>query len=472
MSQSAQTADKTAQFGEDKIMSLMIRYSMPSIMAMLAMTMFSLINMAFVGRSVGSIGIAAIAICMPITMIQGALSQFISNGCVAAVAIKLGEGDKSDAQTILGCSMATSVTIALTNTALGLAFMEPLLEIFGASESVMPYAREYFTISLIGMVFMTFATMNPMLRIEGYPQQAMGTMLLMTLMNFALTPLFIFVFDMGIRGAAFGSFFSQIGSATWIMVFLTSKKRVVRLEWKYCRIKLKTLLRVMELGLPTFLMQFTQSMLSVVMNTSLGTYGGDIAISAWGVTNNINNVIAQPVFGLNQAVQPIVGYNFGAKNFTRVRQTLIYSLTGASIFSFAGWIVILLFAKPIFAFFNNDPGLIAVGSRMLVVFRACIFVVGFQQAGAAYFQYIGKPRTSIFLTVSRQVLLLIPCILILPRFFQLDGILYAGPVSDIASTALTAAFILYEIRRLNKPIHAEGAEDVGTDAQNPARAEA
>ncbi|MDR0469855.1 MAG: MATE family efflux transporter [Peptococcaceae bacterium] len=458
MSKPVQTVDKTAQFGEDNIMSLMIRYSMPSIAAMLAFTMFNLINMAFVGRSVGPLGIAAIAICMPITMIQGALNQFISNGCSAAVAIKLGEGDRSDAQTILGCSMFTSVLIAAVNMAVGLLFMNPLLEVFGASEMVMPYAKDYLTISLAGMVFSTFGTMNPMLRIEGYPQQAMGTMLLMTLMNFALTPLFIFVFDMGIKGAAYGSLFAQIAMSVWILLFLTQKKRTVRLEWKYCRIKFKTLLFVMELGLPTFLMQFTQSLLSVVMNTSLGTYGGDIAISAWGVTNNINSVIAQPVFGLNQGVQPIVGYNFGAKNYMRVKQTLIYSLGGATVFSFVGWAVILLFARPIFAFFNSDPELIAVGSRMLVIFRACIFVVGFQQAGAAYFQFIGKPITSIFLTVSRQVLILIPCLLILPQIFQFDGILYSGPVSDIASTILTAVYIMFEMQRMNRLI--QGKETI------------
>jgi len=443
-------ADKTSQFGTDSIMGLMLRYSMPSIVAMMTMMMFNLINMAFVGRSVGALGIAAIAICGPLTMIQAAISQFISNGCAAAVSIVLGRGDKEGARAILGCSVATSFLIASINIVLGFLFADTLLMVFGASEATLPLARDYFRIFLCGLLLSSISTQNPILRIEGYPKKAMFTMLVMTALNIMLTPLFIFVFNMGIRGAALGSLLSQVVSATWIFLFLIHKDRVVRLTWKYFRLSLKTIKYVMQLGLPTFLMQITQSLLSVVMNKSLGLYGGDIAISAWGITNNINSVVAQTVFGLNQGVQPIIGYNFGAKNYKRVKTTLIYALGAATFFAVAGWLLVWLFPEPIFAFFNKDPELIAIGVRMLIVFRMFIFVVGFQQAGASYFQFSGKPMISIFLTISRQVLILMPCVIILPRYFQLDGILYAGPVSDIASFLLTAVFVILEIKRLNR----------------------
>jgi Na+-driven multidrug efflux pump len=258
---------------------------------------------------------------------------------------------------------------------------------------------------------------------------------------------------MGIRGAAMGTLCANVSVSVWMLFFLTGKKRAIRLKWQYCRLRFAYIRQVVLLGLPTFLMNFTQSILSVTMNTNLGAYGGDMAISAWGITNNISSLVNQPVLGLNQAVQPIVGYNVGAKKYLRVRQTLFYSLGTATAISFLGWFVIRLFPNQIFAFFNKDPELIAVGSRMLIVFRAMIFVTGFQQAGAAYFQFVGKPRASILLTLSRQIFILIPCILILPRFFGFDGILYSGPISDLTSTIIVGFLILAEIRRLNGLAH-------------------
>ncbi|MCL1848582.1 MAG: MATE family efflux transporter [Clostridiales bacterium] len=447
--------DRTTQFAEEPVGRLMLRYSGPSIVAMLSSTMFNLINMAFVGRSIGALGIAAIAICAPITMIQGSIGQLIGNGCAAAVSISLGKGERDNAKAILGCSIAATLLVAVVNTILGFSFAEGLLRSFGASEAIMPYARDYFLVYLCGMIF-SLGAMNPILRIEGFPKQAMLTMLLMSGLNFIFTPLFLFVFNLGIKGAALGTLCSQFGSSLWILLFMVNKKRVLRLEWKYLRIKMNIISFVLQLGLPSFIMQITQSLLSVVMNRSLGTYGGDIAISAWGITNNINSVVSQPIFGLNQAIQPIVGYNIGAGLYQRVKQTLIYALSVATVFSLVSWLVILLFPEPIIAFFNTDPTLVALGSRMLVVFRMLIFIVGIQQVGATYFQYTGKPNISIFLSLSRQVLILMPCVLILPRFFQFNGILYSGPVSDLLSSALTGGFLWFEVKRLNRLMREEG----------------
>ena len=459
MEKNQQLTDKTTQFGEDSILRLLTRYSLPSILAMLAISTQGVINMTFIGRSIGPLGIAAIAVSGPITMVQGAISQFISNGCAAAVSITLGQGDRDGAQRILGTSTLFLFMMAFINIAAGLFFMEPLLMAFGASEATLSLAKDYMSITLIGASYGCISTMNPIVRIEGFPKLSMVTMLVMTCLNLILSPLFIFVFHMGIKGAALGAVTAQFGSAAWIFHFLINKKRTVRLRWKYFRLRVSTILTILKLGLPTFLMQVTQSLLSVVMNRGLLMYGGDIAISAFGITNNINNLISQPVFGMNQGAQPIIGYNFGAKKYDRVRQCLVFSLIGATIFSVLGWLLTRFFAEPIFAFFNNDPELIAVGSRMLIVFRMLIFAVGFQQAGAAYFQFSGKPLTSVFLTLSRQVLFLIPCIIILPRFFQLNGILYSGPISDFISTMLTAVFIILEFKRLKGLIRTEGMVD-------------
>lgn len=455
MAEFTQVDDKTSQFGEEGILKLMLRYSFPSIVAMLVSSSYNLINMSFIGRSVGPLGIAAIAVCQPVNMIQSAITQLVGTGCSAAIAIRLGQGDKDGARALLGNAVASSVLVAALNVLIGHIFMEPLLSAFGASDAIMPLAKDYFNITLYGMLFGCIMPLNPMMRIEGYPGRAMFTMLLSTAVNLICSPTFIFVFHLGIRGAALGTLCAQMATGIWVLFFLLHKKRAVGLKWRYFRIRLRTVLQIMQFGLPNFLMNLTQSLLSVTINKSLSLYGGDISISAWGITNTVNSLVQQPVFGMNQGVQPIIGYNIGAQKHARVKQALLYSLAAATFFSAMGWLLTRLFPAQIFAFFNDDPELIAIGTRMLIIFRAFIFVVGAQQAGAAYFQYSGRPKLSILLTLSRQVFVLMPCVLILPRFFQFDGILYSGPVSDLVSTALTVALIIREVRRLNRMIREE-----------------
>jgi Na+-driven multidrug efflux pump len=276
------------------------------------------------------------------------------------------------------------------------------------------------------------------------------TMLFSTLVNLICSPTFIFVFGWGIRGAALGTVCAQLGSSGWILFFLIRKERVIGLKWKYLRLRFSHLAYVIQLGMPNFLMSISQSLLSVTLNKNLLAYGGDVAMSAWGITNNIDSLISQPVFGFNQGAQPIIGYNIGAKNYARVKMALYCSLGTAMFFSTIGWLLTRLFPAQIFAFFNNDPELIAVGVRMMTIFRAFLFVVGFQQMGSAYFQFVGKPKVSIVLTLSRQVLILMPCVVVMSRLFGFDGLLYSGPISDFASMALTAYFVVREIKRLNR----------------------
>jgi len=450
MDPSARLADRTGQLGEKSIPKLMAQFSMPSITAMVVSSTYNLINMSFIGRRVGSVGIAAIAICVPITLIQGALNQLIGNGCAAGVSIKLGAGDREGARQLMGSAQLTSNIISLMIMLFGHIYLDPILLAFGASEAILPYARDYLNILLFGSLFGSFSTMNPLMRTEGYPLRAMMTMLISTGVNLCLSPTFIFVFDLGIRGAAFATLCAQFSTAAWNFIFLVNKKRVVGLRWKYYRLDFRSIIRVVQLGLPTFLMQLVQSLLSFVMNKSLGLYGGDIAISSWGITNSIMNLISQPIFGLNQGSQPIIGFNIGAKNYGRVKKTMAFSLATAFCFSFLGWLATRLFPNQLFAFFNDDAELIRVGSHMITVYMMFLLVVGFQQAGAAYFQYAGKPAYAVLLTLSRQGFLLIPSLLILPRFFQMEGLLYAGPIADIGSALATGVCILFEVRRLNR----------------------
>ena len=454
----ANVVDNTAQFGEDSIIKLMIKYSSPAIMASMVQAAFNIINMTFIGRSVGPLGIGAISICGPITMITGAFNMLIGNGCAAVVAIKLGEGDRESCREILGASIMFNLLFASVSLVAGFIFMEPILRAFGASDTLMPMAKEYLSIMMFGFLVGFFMTMNPMMRIEGYPKRAMITMLLSGVVNFICTPIFLFVFHMGIRGAALGTLCAQVSTSVWMLAFLLNKERVIGLKWRYCRLNTRYFSQVVQFGLPNFLMNFAQSFLSAVMNTSLVTHGGDIAISAWGITNNISGLIGQPVMGLNQAIQPIVGYNIGARKYHRVKQTLWYSLVAATGIATLGWLTTSFFPAQIMGFFNDDPQLIAVGGTMLVVFRALIFVTGIQQVGSAYFQFVGRPKISILLTLSRQMLILLPCVVVLSSFFGLDGILYSGPLADAISTVIVVVFLLLERKRLNELMREHMAE--------------
>jgi len=462
--------DMTEQFGTESIFKLMLKFSLPAIVASTISSSYNIINMTFIGRAVGPMGIAAIAVCQPITMIQGVFNQLAGNGCAAAVAIRVGRGDKEIARGLVGTAVTFSFFVAAANLIIAQIFKDPLLSAFGASPALIPMAGEYLTISLFGMLISFFMGLNPLMRIEGYPGRAMVTMLLSATVNIIATPTFLFVFNMGIRGAALGTLCGQVASATWMLLFLTNEKRVVGLKWRYVGFKLNYMLEMSKLGLPNCLMNLTQSMLSVTMNRTLAAYGGDIAISAWGVCNSVNGMIQQPIFGLNQGTQPIIGYNVGAGNYKRVKQALYNAVGIATFFAFCGWIATRYFPMQILSIFTDDAEMIALGTRILIVFRMLIVFVGMQQVGAAFFQNSGRAKTAVFLTLSRQIIILIPAVLILPRFFGFNGILYAGPVADGLSSALTAIFLFFEIKRFNKIIQdgdQQGVQDTPAAAALP-----
>jgi len=452
----AQSDNKTTQLGESNIAKLIAQYATPTILAMMVQAAYDVVNMSFIGQSVGPLGIAAIAICSPITMIQYTLVSFLANGCIASVAIKLGEGNPESARETFGSTLAFCLTISTCVALTVTITIDPLLRLFGASEAVLPYARDFLRINTFSAVFSVFLILNPLIRIEGYPTLSMLATLLSTAVHLCVAPTLIFVFEMGVRGAAIGTLCANIAVGIWVFSFMRGKKRVVRLQFRYLRYKLHILKIIMQLGLPTFLMQLSQTLLSVVMNRSLIAYGGDISMSAWGITNNITMLINQPIFGMTQGAQPIIGYNIGARKHIRVKKALMFSLMATSLFAILGWSLTQLFPVQLFSFYSDDPGLISLGVRMFTTFRALVFVIGIQQAGSSYFQYSGRPKVSALLSLSRQVLILIPCVLLLPLVLGFDGILYSGPISDFVSTTITALFIIFEFRRLNKLIRSEG----------------
>lgn len=444
--------DSTAKLGEEKIGKLLISFSIPAIIGMLVMSLYNVIDRVFIGNSAGPLGIAAITVGFPLMILQFALIGMIGMGATALVSIRLGQQRREEAEFIMGNALTLLIGLSLVMTALGLVFMDPLLRIFGASDEVMPLARVYMRIIVGASAFQALGFgMSSFITAEGHPRIAMATMVIGSVLNIILAPLFIFGFGWGMTGAGLATAISQAISAIWVMQHFLLGKSTLKVRRKYFRVDLSITREMMALGMPFFATQFAQSIVSGIMNNSLGTYGGDIAISGMGIVISLMTLIMMPIFGITQGAQPIIGYNYGAEQFDRVKAALKYAAIAATIIATIGFVSIRLFPKQLVSIFGSqDAELISFGSNALVVFLTFLPIIAFQVVGAGYFQAIGKPRHSLILSLSRQVLILIPALLILPHFFQLNGVLMAGPVSDLVASVLTGLWLFFELRDLNR----------------------
>jgi putative MATE family efflux protein len=444
--------DKSKQLGEEKVLKLLVRFSIPAIIGMLVNALYNIVDRIFIGNGVSTAALAGVAIGFPIMLILMAFAMLIGIGANSLVAIRLGEQKKNEAELIMGNALVLLVGITSVISVLGLIFLDPLLSIFGASAAVLPYAREYLRIILFGAVFQAIGMgMNNFIRSEGNPKIAMYTMLIGALLNTLLDPLFIFVFKMGIAGAAYATILSQAVSAGWVLYHFVYGKSVLKLHISNYKLKLQVVGKIVALGAPPFLIQFAASILNAIMNRSLAVYGGDVAVSAMSAVMSITMLFMMPIFGISQGVQPIIGYNYGAHKYDRVKEALKLGIIAATMVVTFGFIATRLFPVQLISIFNaKDAELIAFGSHTLKVFLIFMPIIGFQIMASNYFQAVGKAMQAGLLSLSRQVLILIPAMLILPRFFGVEGVLYAGPLSDLVSSVITGLFLFFELRHLDK----------------------
>lgn len=444
--------DRATQLGNEKVSRLLFKFAIPAIVGMLVNALYNIVDKIFVGQGVEPLAIAGIAVGLPINILMMAFGMLVGVGATSLISLRLGEKRVEEAELILGNAMVLSVTIYFIISMIGLVFLEQILRLFGASNAVMPYAKDYMKIILAGGVFQGIAfTMNNFIRADGNPQIAMGTMLIGAFLNIVLDPIFIFKFNMGIKGAAIATVISQIVSAIWVLRYFFGGKSMLKVRRKNFKVKPAIVRNIIAIGSAPFAMQIASSILNVIMLNALGEHGGDLAISAISAINSISMLILMPVFGINQGAQPIIGYNYGAKNFDRVKQTLKYAILAATTVVTSGFIITRLFGSQLIGLFGkSNTEFIDIGTEGLHIFLLMFPVVGFQIVSSNYFQAIGKPRQAMLLSLSRQVLLLIPLILILPKFYGLKGIWMAAPISDIGSTVLTGIFIIREINILNE----------------------
>ncbi|PKM52295.1 MAG: MATE family efflux transporter [Firmicutes bacterium HGW-Firmicutes-7] len=443
--------DRTKQLGEEKILKLLMTFSIPAIVGMLVNALYNVVDRIFIGNSpdIGKMGIGGITIAFPMMLIMMALAMLVGIGGASMAAIRLGEQKGEEAEKYMGNAIVLLIGISVFSTVVGLIFLEPILEFFGANANLLPYAKNYMQIILLGSIFggVSFG-LNNFIRVDGSPRIAMVTMLIGALINMALDPLFIFVFRWGIRGAAFATIISQAITAVWVIWYFLSNKSHLKIRIPNLTLDPLIVRSIIAIGLPPFMMQMANSLLNIILNNSLMNYGGDLAVAGIGIINSIVLLLLMPVIGISQGAQPIIGYNYGAKNYERVTETLKLAIIGATGIVLIGYLGIRLFPEELIGLFNKDPELLRFGSRALSIFLMFLPIIGFQIIGANYFQAVGKMKPALILTLSRQVLILIPAIIILPRFFGLDGILYAAPVADLSSAILTGTWLFFELRHL------------------------
>nr|WP_312578638.1 MATE family efflux transporter [Sedimentibacter sp.] len=460
--------DRSKQLGEMKVSKLLMKFSIPAIVGMLVNALYNVVDRIYIGNGVGSEGIAGITISFPVMLIMMAFSVLIGIGANSLVSIRLGENRKEEAEGIFGNALSLLILISLCLSIIGLSVLDPLLKFLGASKQILPYAKDYLQIILLGAVFQSIGMgMNNFIRSEGNPKIAMYTMLIGALINTILDPIFIFGFNWGMRGAAIATITSQAVSAIWVMKYFLGGKSLLRIHGKNLKLKASVVLNILALGAAPFAMQLAASVQNFIMNTSLATYGGDIAISGMGVVNSILTLMIMPIFGINQGAQPIIGYNYGAKKFDRVKETYKLAVISATVIIVAGWIVTRMFPGQLVSMFNSkDEELISFGIFAIKRFMMFFPIVGFQIVSSNYFQAVGKPKHAALLGLSRQVLILIPALLILPKFLGLEGVVSAGPLADVVSAVVTGTFIFFEMKKLDEHHKSTLINDVEDTVKN------
>ena len=441
--------------GTENIRKLFFKFSIPAIIGLLVSALYNIVDRIFIGRipEIGNYAMTGVGLLFPMVNIILAFALLIGIGSTAAISIKLGQKRKAEAEKILGNAFTLCLLFSLALTILGLIFLKPLLIIFGATANTMSYAYDYGFIFILGILpNMVASTMNHPIRGSGDPKRAAFTMLVGAVLNIILCPIFIFGLNLGVRGAAIATIISQIVSAIFVLQYLFSGKSTLRLLKKNMRLSLAPIYSILSIGVSSFALQIAASIVSVFANNQLLAYGGDMAIGAMVAVTSVGNIFVMIIVGMNQGIQPITGFNYGAGNYQRVlaglRTALISTFT-VGVLSFG---LIMLFPSMFMKLFNNDPKLLEYGIRGLRIYNFFLPTVSIQIIMANFFQHIGKAKICMALTLSRQFFILLPFYLILPLFFGLDGVWYAMPAADIFSFLITLLLFTLQNNKLRRAI--------------------
>jgi putative MATE family efflux protein len=439
----------TLELGTKPVGKLLTQYALPAIVAMTASSLYNIIDRAFIGQVVGPEAIAGLGITFPFMNLSAAFGAAVGVGASTCISVKLGQRDYKRAQLLLGNTVTLNLIIGFLFMVVCLVFLEPILRFFGASDATLPYAKEFMTVILLGnMVTHMYFGMNAVLRAAGKPKHAMYATLFTVACNIVLIVAFVWWFRWGIRGAALATIMSQSLALCWQMWLFSDKNEILHLRRGIYRLRGYLVRNIVAIGISPFLMQTTSCVIVIFMNNQFVRYGGDMAVGAYSIANSMVMVFFMFVMGMIQGMQPIVGYNYGAEKFDRMFRCLWLTIACSTAILLVGWGLSMAFPRQIARIFTTDETLLELSARGIVIDMMVFFVVGSQAVITNFFQCLGKVKISIFLSLSRQLILLLPMAYVFPMFWGLDGVWYSMPVSDFGSFAMTIPILMWYMKKL------------------------
>ena len=439
---------KALELGQKPVGQLLWQYALPAMVAMVASSLYNIIDRSVIGQVVGPEAIAGLGITFPFMNLSAAFGAAVGVGASTCISVKLGQRDYDTAQHLLGNTVTLNVIVGFLFMLVSLIFLDPILLFFGASDATLPYAREFMQVILLGnMVTHMYFGMNAVLRAAGKPRHAMYATLFTVGCNIVLVMAFVWWFRWGIRGAALATVLSQSLALCWQMRIFSDKHELLHLKRGIYRLKADLVKNVVAIGVSPFLMQATACVIVIFMNNQFVRYGGDMAVGAYSIANSMVMVFFMFVMGVTQGMQPIVGYNYGAEKYDRMLRCLYLAIACATAILLVGWTLSMLFPREIARIFTTDETLMNMAARGIKLDMLVFFVVGSQATITHFFQSIGKVKVSIFLSLSRQLFLLLPMAFVFPLFWDLDGVWYSMPASDFGSFAMTIPMLMWYMKK-------------------------
>jgi len=449
----SETTGAPTELETEKIGTLLKMYAVPGIIAMTASSLYNMVDSIFIGhiKDVGSLAISGLAVTFPLMNLSVAFGTLVGVGASTLLSVLLGRHSYKFANRVLGNVVSLNTMIGVVFTLVCLIFLDPILRFFGASDSTLPFAREYMTILLIGNIIThLYFGLNALIRASGKPKTAMGLTLFTVTSNAILDPIFIYKLDMGIKGAALATIICQAMALVYTLKFFTNKEHVVHFDKRFFSLDLRIAKSSMAIGLSPFLMNFASCIVAIFINQQLGKYGGDLAIGAYGIANRITFIFVMIILGINQGMQPIAGYNYGAGLYSRVRSVFWQATLWSVIVTTLCFLISELFPGAAVSLFTNDAELKNLAIHTLRTINCGFALVGFGMVTTNFFQCLGMVKKSIFLSLTRQLLFLVPVVYLLPKWIGTDGVLYSFPISDILNIFVSAIFIANLMGRFKK----------------------
>ena len=465
------------ELGTERIRKLLVQYAVPAIIAMTASSLYNMVDSIFIGHGVGALAISGLALTFPLMNLAAAFGSLVGVGAATLVSMRLGQRDYETAQRILGNVVVLNLIIGISFGLLTLVFLDPILYFFGASDATIGYAREYMSVILWGnVVTHMYLGLNAVLRAAGHPRKAMYATILTVTINAILDPLFIFGFGWGIRGAAIATVLAQILALVWQFRIFSDRNELLHFRRGIYRLKGKIVRNVLAIGMSPFLMNLAACFIVILINKGLKEYGGDLNIGAYGIVNRLGFFFVMIVMGINQGMQPIAGYNYGARQFDRVDRVLKLTIIGATCVTTLGFLIGELAPRLAVSVSTDDPELVRLSAEGMRIVFFCFPIIGFQMVTTNFFQSIGMAGKAIFLSLSRQLLFLMPGLIFLPRIFdELTpwdgswGVWCSMPLSDFLASLVAGVMLFYQFRKFKAKAAAGRGEVSGAEVENDRR---